>query len=167
MALRVRSRVQFMTIKLDDLSGPEIQELLRHHIAHLSSISDPCSMHALNLDALRKPNISFWSAWSDDHPPQLMGCGALKELDSTHAEVKSMRTATAHLRRGVAANLLTHIISEARRRNYHRLSLETGAGPLFTAAQTLYRKVGFQPCAPFADYRPDPNSLFFTLEIKT
>ena len=154
-----------MTIKLDDLNGPEIQELLRYHLTHLSAISEPCSMHALNLDALRKPNITFWSVWSETNPSDLMGCGALMELDSTHAEIKSMRTVAAHLRKGVAANLLTHIISEARRRNYRRLSLETGAGPLFTAAQTLYQKFGFQPSAPFADYKPDPNTLFFTRKI--
>src|SRR5688500_18542111 len=154
-----------MTIKLDDLNGADIQELLRYHLTHLSAISPPGSMHALNLDALRQPNITFWSVWSETSPPELMGCGALKELDSTHAEINSMRTVAAHLRKGVAANLLTHIISEARRRNYRRLSLETGAGPLFTAAQSLYKKFDFQPCGPFADYKPDPNSLFFTRGI--
>ena len=152
-----------MRIKLDDLSGPEIQDLLRFHVTSLSAISEPCSMHALNLDALRKPNITFWSVWSD--AGDLMGCGALKELDAQHAEIKSMRTTPTHLRKGVAAKLLDHIINEARRRNYRRLSLETGASELFNAAHRLYSKFGFQRCGPFADYKEDPNSLFFTRDL--
>ncbi|HEX7861299.1 MAG TPA: GNAT family N-acetyltransferase [Verrucomicrobiae bacterium] len=152
-----------MKIKVDDLSGWQIQDLLRFHISHLSAISDPCSMHALNLDALRKPNITFWSVWSD--AGELMGCGALKELDAQHAEVKSMRTAPAHLRKGVASHLLDHIINEAKRRHYRRLSLETGASELFVAAHGLYSKFGFQRCGPFGDYKEDLNSFFFTREL--
>lgn len=156
-----------MHIKLDDLTGPEIQDLLRHHLSHLSAISPPCSMHALNLEALRQPNITFWSVWSDQpsESAQLLGCGALKQLDRSHAEVKSMRTVPAHLRKGVATHLLTHIIAEARRRNYRRLSLETGNGVLFLPAQRLYAKFGFRSCGPFADYREDPNSVFMTMEL--
>lgn len=152
-----------MKIKLDDLAGVEIQALLREHVANLSAISPPCSMHALKLDGLRKPNITFWSVWREEG--QLMGCGALKELDSEHGEVKSMRTAAPHLRKGVAAHLLAHIIGEARRRNYRRLSLETGSGALFSPARQLYAKFGFQDCEPFGDYKPDPNSSFKTLAL--
>lgn len=151
-----------MQIKLDDLTGPEIAKLLSEHLKDLSSKSDPCSMHALNLDALRKPNISFWSVWDGG---ELVGCGALKEIDATHGEVKSMRTVARHLRRGVASRVLEHIISEARARKYKRLSLETGAGPAFHAAHGLYTKFGFKRCGPFADYRPDPNSYFFTIDL--
>lgn len=151
-----------MKIKIDDLTGPEITQLLQAHLQNLSAISPPCSMHALNIDALRKPNITFWTVWDDS---QLMGCGALKELDADLAEIKSMRTAAAHLRKGAASHLLQHIIAEARRRNFRRLSLETGSGPKFTAAQALYTKFGFQPCGPFADYIEDPNSLFLTREL--
>ena len=156
--------VQFR-IKADNLSGSEIQDLLRHHLQNLSAISPPCSMHALNLDALRKPNITFWSVWSDAPAAELMGCGALMELDSTHAEIKSMRTVAAHLRKGVASHMLEHILAEARRRGYRRLSLETGAGPAFHPAQNLYTKFGFHRCAPFGNYVEDPNSVFMTREL--
>jgi putative acetyltransferase len=151
-----------MKIKIDDLTGPEITQLLQAHLQNLSAISPPCSMHALNIDALRKPNITFWSVWND---AELMGCGALKELDADHAEIKSMRTVAAHLRKGVASHLLQHIVGEARRRDFRRLSLETGSGPQFAPAQALYTKFGFRPCGPFADYIEDPNSLFFTRDL--
>ena len=151
-----------MKIKVDDLTGPEILQLLQAHLQNLSAISPPCSMHALNIDGLRKPNITFWSVWND---AELMGCGALKELDREHAEIKSMRTVAAHLRKGVASHLLQHIIAEARSRNFRRLGLETGAGPQFRPAHALYTKFGFRPCGPFADYREDPNSLFMSREL--
>jgi putative acetyltransferase len=96
---------------------------------------------------------------------QLMGCGALKELDPTHGEIKSMRTASAHLRKGVAAALLTHILEEARKRSYRRLSLETGSMEAFAAARSLYMRFGFQFCSPFADYVEDPLSVFMTQEL--
>ena len=151
-----------MTIKIDDLRGPEIAALLAEHLADLAPISPPESRHALDLEGLRQPAITFWSVWQD---AELLGCGALKELDAGHGEVKSMRTAKAHLRKGVAARLLQHMIAEARRRGYRRLSLETGAMAYFAPAHRLYHKVGFVPCAPFAGYKVDPNSLFMTLEL--
>lgn len=119
-------------------------------------------MHALNLDALRKPEITFWSVWEG---ADLVGCGALKELDAQHAEIKSMRTASAHLRKGVASQVLQHIITEAKRRNYRRLSLETGSGLPFEPARSLYAKFGFKNCGPFASYGDDPNSVFMTMEL--
>jgi putative acetyltransferase len=122
-------------------------------------------MHALNLDALRKPNITFWSIWSEPPSSELMGCCALMELDSDHAEIKSMRTVPAHLRKGVASRLLEHIITEARRRGYQKLSLETGAGAAFLPAQTLYAKFGFTRCGRFASYVEDPNSVFMTRDL--
>jgi putative acetyltransferase len=149
-------------IKIDDLSGPEIAELLTEHLRSLAEVSPPESRHALNLGELRKPDITFWSVWRGD---EVIGCGALKELNAEHGEIKSMRTATAHVRKGVATILLEHIISEAKRRRYGRLSLETGAMPYFTPAQRLYRKFGFTICAPFAGYREDPNSVFMTKEL--
>lgn len=151
-----------MEIRVDDLTGPEIAKLLQNHLQHLSSISPPESMHALNLDALRKPEITFWSVWDTN---ELLGCGALKELSAEHAEIKSMRTDSAHLRKGVASHLLQHIIHEAKKRKYSRLSLETGAGKIFEPAHRLYAKFDFKPCGPFGDYREDPNSLFLTREI--
>jgi putative acetyltransferase len=146
-------------IKVDDLQGPEIAALLTEHLRSLAEVTPHESMHALNLSELRRLEITFWSVWSGQ---VIVGCGALKQLTSDHGEIKSMRTAKTHLRLGIASRLLEHIISEAKCRGYRRLSLETGATDYFKPAHTLYRKFGFVPCAPFADYRPDPNSLFFT-----
>lgn len=152
-----------MDIKLDDLNGPEVAALLAEHLDCMAAQSPPESRHALNLAGLRHPDVTFWSVWIGR---ELAGCGALKELASTHGEVKSMRTATSHLRKGVASRVLEHIIGEAKRRGYRRLSLETGSMPYFQPAHSLYRKFGFLPCQPFANYKPDPNSLFFTLALQ-
>jgi putative acetyltransferase len=151
-----------MNIRIDDLSGYEIQELLREHLRNMRQISPPESVHALDIEELRQPEITFWTVWEND---ELLGCGALKELDSRHAEIKSMRTASRHLRRGVAGHLLKHILEEAQRRGYNRLSLETGAEDDFEPARRLYANFGFTRCAPFADYVEDPNSVFMTREI--
>jgi putative acetyltransferase len=151
-----------MDIRVDDLSGPEIALLLREHLQGMALHSPPESIHALDLDALRTPEITFWSAWQD---AELMGCGAIKELDSAHAEIKSMRTASMHLRKGVAAALMHHILDEARRRCYQRLSLETGSAEAFAPAHRLYASFGFKPCGPFADYVEDPYSVFMTREV--
>jgi putative acetyltransferase len=151
-----------MDIRVDDLRGPEIALLLQEHLQGMALHSPPESIHALDLDALRKPEITFWSAWQD---AELMGCGAIKELDSAHAEIKSMRTASTHLRKGVAAALLRHILDEARRRCYRRLSLETGSAEAFAPAHRLYASFGFKPCGPFADYVEDPYSVFMTREV--
>ena len=151
-----------MDIRVDDLSGPEIVQLLRTHLQDMALHSPPESVHALDLEALRKPEITFWSAWQD---AELMGCGAIKELDSRHGEIKSMRTVSSQLRKGVAATLMRHILDEAKRRSYERLSLETGSTEPFAPARSLYASFGFKPCAPFADYVDDPFSVFMTREI--
>jgi putative acetyltransferase len=151
-----------MRIQIDDLNGPEIAELLAEHLQCMAEISPPESRHALNLDGLRRPDITFWSAWLER---KLAGCAALKELDAGHGEIKSMRTAKAHLGKGVASKLLQHLIAEARRRGYRRLSLETGSMEYFEPARRLYRKFGFTNCAPFASYVEDPNSVFMTREL--
>lgn len=148
-----------MQIVVDDLRSPEIAALLEAHLQHMHALSPPESVHALDLDALRRPEITFWSVRRDG---TLLGCGALKELDPAHGEIKSMRTAAAHLRQGVAARLLTHIIDEARRRSYRRLSLETGSMAAFRPAQRLYERFGFTYCGPFGDYVEDPHSVFMT-----
>jgi putative acetyltransferase len=153
------SRLQ---IREDDLTGKKIADLLREHLENMYEISPPESVHALDLEALRSPNITFWSAWEGD---ELLGCGALKELDSKTGEVKSMRTAQAHRRRGVASKLLEHIIQEAERRAYDRLHLETGSFPEFAPAQALYIRYGFEYRGPFADYIDDPNSVFMTKKL--
>ena len=148
-----------MEIRIDDLSGPEIRALLDEHLSNMRAISPPESVHALDLEELKKPDVTFWTAWSGT---ELVGCGALKELDPTHGEIKSMRTATAHRREGVAREMLRHIIEEGSRRTYHRLSLETGSQEEFEPAQKLYETFGFTFCPPFGDYAEDPNSVFMT-----
>ncbi len=152
-----------MLIREDDLSGPEIKALLEAHLDLMRSISPPESVHALDLDALRAPEVTFWTLWEG---AELLGCGALKQLDPTHGEIKSMHTAQAARRRGVARRMVEHILEEARRRGYRRLSLETGATEDFAAARGLYSGFGFTTCAPFADYVLDPFSAFMTLELE-
>jgi putative acetyltransferase len=149
-------------IKIDDLNGPEIAALLAEHLRCMAAVSPPESRHALNLDGLRQPDITFWSVWLG---PALVGCGALKELNAEHGEIKSMRTVAAHLRKGVGGTVLQHIMAEAKRRGYRRLSLETGSMTYFEPAHKLYRKFGFKNCPPFAGYREDPNSVFMTIEL--
>ena len=151
-----------MKIRVDDLSGAEVQALLAAHLRGMHDHSPPESVHALDLTGLRAPDITFWSAWDDG---MLLGCGALKELDREHGEIKSMRTDEKHLGKGVASVLVEHILGIARERGYMRLSLETGSGPAFEAAHALYRKHGFAFCGPFGDYSDDPFSRFMTREI--
>jgi putative acetyltransferase len=154
--------INLMKIRIDDLRGPEIAALLEEHINDMRSVSPPESKHALDLNGLRKPEITFWTIWEGD---KLAGCGALKELDKTHGEIKSMRTARTFMRRGVASKVLHHIISEATQRGYQRLSLETGSMDFFKPAHKLYESFGFEYCGPFGDYKLDPNSLFLTKEL--
>ena len=152
-----------MDIRVDNLSGPEIIGLLHEHLQSVALYSPPESIHALDLEALRKPDITFWSVW---HDSELMGCGAIKELDSRHGEIKSMRTVSLHRRNGVAARLMRHILEEAKRRSYDRLSLETGSMDAFAPARNLYASFGFKPCGPFANYVEDPYSVFMTREMR-
>ncbi len=151
-----------MEIKVDDLTDPRIQGLLNEHLQNMMAISPLESVHALDLNKLQRPEITFWAAWEDD---ELLGCGAIKELDASHAEVKSMRTAAAHRRKGVASQILAHMLDEAKGRGYRRVSLETGSMDEFEPARRLYKIFGFEYCGPFADYREDPNSVFMTKEI--
>jgi putative acetyltransferase len=151
-----------MHIKIDDLSGPEIHALLQEHLRDVMLHSPPESVHALDIEGLRQPQVTFWTAWEDG---ELLGCGALKELDPGHAEIKSMRTAGAHTRKGVARNMLAHLLDQARHRGYTRLSLETGSMQAFEPARKLYSDFGFTYCEPFADYVEDPYSVFMTREL--
>lgn len=146
-------------IREDDLRGAEIAALLQEHLLGVAEHSPPESIHALDLEGLRSPNITFWTAWEGE---ELLGCGALKELDVRHGEIKSIRTASAHLRQGVASRILRHIIDEATRRSYQRLSLETGSMEAFEPSRLLYTRFGFEYCGPFGDYTADPNSVFMT-----
>ncbi|RPH45384.1 MAG: GNAT family N-acetyltransferase [Burkholderiales bacterium] len=148
-----------MHIVLDDLTGAPIRALLEAHLRHMHTLSPPESVHAMDVDRLRAPDVTFWSAWEGD---TLLGCGALRELEAAHGEVKSMRTVDAHRGRGVAAALLGHLMTQARARSYVRLSLETGSMPAFEPARRLYARFGFEPCGPFGDYAEDPHSVFMT-----
>ncbi len=151
-----------MLIRSDDLTSPEVHALLAAHLDEMHSLSPPGSVHALPLDDLRKPGVTFWTAWCAG---ELMGCGALLELSPTHGEVKSMRTAPAHRRKGVGRDMLLSILGEARRRGYRRLSLETGSAPAFEPSRRLYRSLGFECCPPFGNYVEDPHSAFMTLVL--
>jgi putative acetyltransferase len=151
-----------VNIDIDDLSGPEIANFLDEHIAQMRAITPLESKHALDLEGLREPGVTLWSVKDG---PSVVGCGALKALNHSHAEIKSMRTAPTHLHQGVASALLQRMMAEGRRMGYGRLSLETGSGELFLPARRLYAKHGFEYCGPFADYAEDPNSVFMTREL--
>ena len=151
-----------MHIEIDDLSRPAVHALLNEHLRNMHELSPPESVHALDLDKLRGPDITFWTAWEGG---DLVGCGALKELEPGHGEVKSMRTPQARRRIGAGRAILTHLIGVARSRGYRRLSLETGAMEAFVPAQTLYESFGFTFCGPFGSYRDDPNSCFMSLRL--
>jgi putative acetyltransferase len=150
-------------VVVDDLSGPEVAALLSDHLDSMHAITPADSVHALDLSGLRAPDVTFWSAWVG---PDLAGCGALKELDARRGEVKSMRTAPAYLRRGIAAAVLAEIVAVARERGYAELLLETGHGGPFDAAHGLYARFGFVPCGPFGDYTDDPFSRFFAFDLR-
>jgi putative acetyltransferase len=151
-----------MRIEVDDPARPDVFALLEEHLRDMHALSPPESVHALDVGRLKSPGITFWSVREEG---VLLGCGALKELDPAHGEIKSMRTPAALRRRGAGRALLSHMLAEARRRGYARLSLETGTADAFQAAQRLYLSAGFRYCGPFADYKTDSNSTFMTIEL--
>lgn len=152
-----------ITIRIDDLRGPEIATLLEAHLDYMRAISPPESVHALDLDALRTLDITFWTMW---HANELAGCGALRELDKSHGEIKSMHTVNTLRGKGLGRRMLTHIIDEAEQRGYLCLSLETGATDDFIAARSLYARFGFATCPPFGNYTIDPFSTCMTFELE-
>lgn len=154
-------KVMFV-IRPGDFDADQVKALLTRHLEGMHASSPPGHVFALDWSALQTPDISFYALWEDD---ALLGVGALKALGSGDGEIKSMRTADAHLRRGVAATILQHIVGEARRRGYRRLSLETGSGPAFEAALTLYRKHGFTEGGAFGDYVKSPFNQFLHLDL--
>ena len=151
-----------MNIIEGGLDDPRVITLLRTHLARARAETARGSAHALDLSGLRSADVTFWSAWEGD---TLAGVGALRRLSTGHGELKSMHTAESMRRRGVGAAILRHIIDSARARGMSRLSLETGSWPYFAPARALYARHGFVECAPFGDYKPDPNSVFMTLEL--
>jgi len=148
-----------MDIRIDDLSGPEVKQLLTEHLEDMFAASPPECVFALDLNGLKKPNIVFWTVWEDS---QLLGCGALKTLDETHGEIKSMRTTSAARNKGIASTLLHHILDAAKQKGLNTISLETGSQDFFAPARKLYAKHKFNECGPFADYKLDPYSVFMT-----
>ena len=151
-----------MDIRTDNLESTEVLALLREHLDSLAPTAPAESRHALDSSGLSGPDVTFWCVWDGQ---ELAGFGALKHLCESHGEVKSMRTAASHLRRGVGSMMLQHIIREAIARGYSRLSLETGSMKFFEPARRLYASFGFEACAPFDSYKPDPNSVFMTKQL--
>jgi len=152
-----------MKVAIDDPARPDVLALLEEHLRNMHELSPPGSVHALDVGALKQPDVTFWSVRDDSGV--LLGCGALKEIDPRHGEVKSMRTPQAARRRGAGRAVLARIIEEASTRGYRRLSLETGSMAAFRPAWRLYESFGFRSCEPFAGYKLDPNSVFMTIEL--
>lgn len=149
-------------IATDDPARPDVHQLLSEHLADMFATSPAESVHALDHSALTHESITFWTAREDG---ALLGCGALKRLSPGHAEIKSMRTTSAARGRGVATRMLEHIMAEAARLGYERVSLETGTEDYFAPARRLYARHGFTECPPFGDYTLDPNSVFMELPV--
>lgn len=151
-----------MNVELGDLDSVDVRDLLREHLAGMHANSPPGSVFALDLSGLKAKPVTFWTVREGT---ELMGCGALKQLDSQAGEIKSMRTAKRHLRKGVANRLLTFMLDEARRRQYEHLYLETGSSEAFVPAILLYERFGFTRCGPFAGYKENDFSVFMKLEL--
>ncbi|MGF6834047.1 putative acetyltransferase [Paenarthrobacter sp. TE4293] len=151
-------------IATDDPARPDVHQLLSEHLADMFATSPADSVHALDHSALSHESITFWTAREDG---VLLGCGALKTLSAGHAEIKSMRTTASARGRGVATLMLEHIVAEAARRGYERVSLETGTEEYFAPARRLYARHGFTECPPFGDYTLDPHSVFMELTVSS
>ena len=151
-----------MDISVDNLQDDAVLVLLEEHLSDMRATSPPESVHALDVDALKGSQITFWCARDHGKP---LGCIALKELTPSSAEIKSMRTNASSRGQGVATALLKHLIAEARHRGYESLHLETGSQDFFKPACRLYQAFGFEFCKPFGGYIEDPNSLFMSLKL--
>jgi putative acetyltransferase len=151
-----------LTFRVDDLTGAPTRALIARHLAGMHANSPPDSVHAFDIDRLRAPGVTFWSAWIGD---AIAGCGALKALGERRGELKSMRVADAFLGRGIGRAILQHLIGEARRRGMTSLWLETGSTAPFVPALRLYESAGFVRCGPFDDYVDDPFSVFMTIQL--
>ena len=138
---------------------PEVNELLINHFIELRAASPEGSAHVLDIPGLKVPSIKFWSLWEDD---RLMGCGALKFLEEDHGEFKSIRIHDNFRKKGNGVNVVNHLITEAKKLNVKKLSIETGAGIFFKPARKLFEQCGFEPCKPFAHYKEDINSVYLT-----
>ena len=151
-----------MRIEVDDVTRPQVLDLLAEHLRNMHEVSPADAVFAFDASKLRAPGVVFWTAWEDQ---QLLGCVALKELSPTQGELKSMRTPANLRRRGVGRALLDHLLGVARQRGYQQLYLETGNHPAFAPAQMLYRSAGFHECGPFGAYQDNGFSVFMTLRL--
>lgn len=151
-----------MRIEEDDLTRTQVRDLLREHVDNMYDITPPESVHALDFEELRGPDVTFWTVWEDG---ELLGCGALRELNSHEGEIKTMRTPASKRRRGAGRAVLEHMVREARARGYDLLYLETGSMAAFEPARRLYESAGFVPCGPFGAYGDDPNLFFMALPL--
>ena len=147
-------------ISIDDPRAGDVRELLGRHLEFAHSTTPPEDVFALDVEGLLDPAVTLFSYRVDG---RLLGVAALKQIDDEHGEIKSMHTAAEARGRGVGRTLLDHLLGVARERGYDRVSLETGAGPAFAPARSLYASAGFTPCEAFGDYIPSPRSAYMTL----
>ena len=145
-----------------NFNNPKVNELLTKHFIELRSVSPAGSTHVLDITGLKDQSIKFWSLWDND---ELIGCGALKFLDKIHGEFKSIRVVDKFRKKGVGEKMINHLIEEAKKLGIKKLSIETGSGKFFEPARKLFVNFGFQPCLPFAHYKEDPNSCFYTKDL--
>ena len=145
-----------------NFDNPEVNELLKKHFVELRSVSPAGSTHVLDTNGLKDPSIKFWSLWENN---KLIGCGALKFLDKDHGEFKSIRVADEFRNKGIGERIINHLIEEAKKLKISKLSIETGSGDFFLPARKLFAKFGFKKCPPFAHYKEDPNSCYYSLNI--
>jgi len=145
-----------------NFDNSEVNDLLKKHFIELRSVSPAGSTHVLDIDGLKDPSIKFWSLWEDN---KLIGCGALKFLEKEHGEFKSIRVADEFRKKGIGERIINHLIEEAKKLKISKLSIETGAGKFFLPARNLFSKFGFKTCPPFAHYKDDPNSCYYSLNL--
>ena len=145
-----------------NFDNSEVNDLLKKHFIELRSVSPAGSTHVLDIDGLKDPSIKFWSLWENN---KLIGCGALKFLEKNHGEFKSIRVANEFRKKGIGERIIEHLIGEAKKLEISKLSIETGAGEFFLPARSLFSKFGFKLCPPFAHYKEDPHSCYYTLNL--
>ena len=146
----------------NNFDDTEVNELLTKHFIELRSVSPEGSTHVLDIPGLKDPSITFWSLWDGE---ELIGCGALKLLEKEHGEFKSIRVADKYRKSGMGEKIISHLIDQAKQIGIKKLSTETGAGNFFAPARKLFNNSGFKPCPPFAHYKEDINSLYFTKHL--
>ena len=145
-----------------NFGNSDVNDLLKKHFIELRSVSPAGSTHVLDINGLKDPSIKFWSLWEEN---KLVGCGALKFLEKNHGEFKSIRVADEFKKKGAGERIINHLIEEAKKLKISKLSIETGAGEFFLPARKLFSKFGFKKCPPFAHYKEDPNSCYYTLNL--